>query len=151
MMKILTVVIFIGALAKDLNITMIFKEFGLLTRMLTLSFKKVIPVITIFISFSTLFAFIQYILETNKEELETFKELPEPLAQFFIAFGNGIGSIIQPTYPTVFNGERGTAIDHALMATIYAVWFSNKLICLIVLLNYVIAVLSDVYDYVMDS
>ena len=47
--------------------------------------------------------------------------------------------------------NKTEGIDMVILLTIYFIWFLNIVVNLIVFLNFVIAVISDVYSTVMDQ
>ena len=73
------------------------------------------------------------------------------LGFMFVAFENGIGNIIPPTVDS-WTGEENKSITATLIIYIvYLVWIMNQYILLVVLLNFVIALISEVYERVMDQ
>jgi len=109
--------------------------------------REVIPILTYFVLFTAFFAFQLFILNSNVAEVEEYSQLPIFLGYFFISWGNGIGNIVNPSYKKF--GETG--LDTAILLAIYAIWLLNQLINLVIFLNFVIAVISDVYETVMDQ
>jgi len=110
------------------------------------AFKSVVPISAIFILFTAFFGFQLFILNSNEAEVEEYSQLPVALGYFFISWGNGIGNIVNPSYKKF--GDTG--LDTAILLTIYVIWFFNQAVNLIIFLNFVIAVISDVYETVMD-
>jgi hypothetical protein len=69
------------------------------------------------------------------------------------SFENGIGNISPPTleYWIPDNGADPSFSAQFIIFEIYGVWIMNQFILLIVLLNFVIAVLSEVYTDVTEN
>jgi len=66
---------------------------------------------------------------------EDFGLLNTFIALFYIAFGNGVGNFVAPTFRT----------ENPSMTTIvltYALWLANMVLSNIILLNFVIALIS---------
>ena len=100
-----------------------------------------------FVLYTALFAELMYVCKVNRAEVEEFDRVPAVIGYFLISFGNGIGNIVSPSYDV-----QGTShLDYAMLYVIYLIWFLHIVIVLIVFLNFVIAVISDVYETVMDQ
>ena len=99
-----------------------------------------------FILFNAFFGFVAYTLKVNVEEVKEFETVGKPFGYWIIAFSNSVGNIVSPTYTNL--GD--SAIDVSIIFAITIFWLFNQIAVLIVFLNFVIAVLSDVYETVMD-
>jgi hypothetical protein len=67
-----------------------------------------------------------------------------------VVFGYGIGNIVHPSVNHWMKNDNKPASTF-IIYMIYTIWFANQLILLIVLLNFVIALISQVYENVMDD
>ena len=90
---------------------MIYRTYGLLTQLVVSAFYQVIPIISIFTLFTCFFGIELYVLDSNRAEIEEYKSLPTALGYFFIAFGNGIGNIVNPSYAK-FKNTKETGIGN---------------------------------------
>jgi len=104
----------------------------------------------IFILWTGLFAIEFYVLRSNSKDAAGFEGVPTAVGYLLLAFENGIGNIQPPTVD-VWVTKNGQSFSATLIVyLIYIVWFLNQFILLIVLLNFVIALISEVYERVMD-
>jgi len=88
-----------------------------------------------------------FILGVYKGEFEDkgdFPDLPEWIGLFFVVFGNSIGDFRIPSY----DNKNTSATTKSL---IFFIYFCNMFLSNIVLLNFVIALISQVYEQVMNS
>lgn len=67
-----------------------------------------------------------------------------------VAFENGIGNIISPSVGS-WDAKEDSITKTFIIYLIYVVWMMNQFILLVVLLNFVIALISEVYERVMDQ
>jgi hypothetical protein len=77
--------------------------------------------------------------------------MPTALGYFFLTFENGLGNISPPTVEVWQSNHNQTITATLIIYLIYLTWWCTQLIILIVLLNFVIALISQVYENVMDS
>jgi hypothetical protein len=71
---------------------------------------------------------------------------------FFInTFENSIGNINSPTISFLKEGQKETVLDEICVYLVYLFWFLAQIILLMVLLNFVIALISQYYENVMNS
>jgi len=73
-----------------------------------------------------------------------FEGMNKLFGLFFVSFGNSVGDFRTPTY----DAEKTNPTTKVL---IYSMYFFNMVLNCIVLLNFVIALISQVYEQVMDS
>jgi len=95
--------------------------------------------------YTIFFNMIYYILKiySNYAE-EDFGHINSFIALFFIAYGNGVGDFKVPTFSTS-DPSRTTII------LTYLAWLANMVLSNIILLNFVIALIQQVTENVMDS
>jgi hypothetical protein len=105
----------------------------------------------IFVLWTTLFATQYLILKSNKTDVEGYDGIPTLLGYFLLAFENGIGNIQNPTVDVWISEFDQTFSASIIIFLIYFFWFLNQFVSLIVLLNFVIALISQVFEQVMDS
>ena len=65
-------------------------------------------------------------------------------------YSNSIGNIDAPYYPTWTNDIQNTE-NWIIIAMIWCVWVINQIFNLIIMLNFLIAVISNVYDTVNEK
>ena len=104
----------------------------------------------IFVLWAGFFATEFFVLKTNRQEAKDYQGIPNWLGYFFLAFENGIGNISSPSLNEWTNVTDSTISSKLIIYMVYFVWFMNQFILLIVLLNFVIALISEVYERVMD-
>ena len=149
--RLLECVIFVVFLIKWMHMIEIYRDYGLLTVLIADSIYKVIPFMVLFILWTALFAIQYFILKSNQKDAEAYLGVESVLGFMFVAFENGIGNIIPPTVDS-WTGEENKSITATLIIYIvYLVWIMNQYILLVVLLNFVIALISEVYERVMDQ
>ena len=74
------------------------------------------------------------------------------MGYFFQTFENGIGNISSPTINFLEDKKYDkTCIDHTIVFFIYFFWFVSQILLLVILLNFVIALVSQYYESVMNS
>ena len=73
------------------------------------------------------------------------------MGYIIFAFENGIGNISPPELNKWVEIEKQTLSSKIIVYLVYIVWLSNQFILLIVLLNFVIALISEIYEKVMDQ
>jgi len=128
----------------------IYEDYGLLTELIAQSIYKVVPFLVIFLLWNCLFAMELYILKSNLSDVEGFKGIPTAIGYFFIAFENGIGNIASPSVDDWELTAETKFSARMVIYLVYIVWLFNQILLLVVLLNFVIALISQVYENVMD-
>ena len=85
-----------------------------------------------------------------------YSMLNSNLVLFFQTYRNSIGDIAPPTYPrwvTAF--ESGDSEEYykglVMIAIIWFVWVAHQFVILILLLNFLIAIVSQSYENVMQQ
>ena len=105
----------------------------------------------IFLILWTLFFAMQlFVLQSNKDDVEGYVGTSKGWGYFLLAFENGIGNISPPTVEVWYSKDSQSYSAGLLIFFIYAYWIMSQFILLIVLLNFVIALISGVYESVMD-
>ena len=70
------------------------------------------------------------------------------MAFFFISFGNSIGNIVNPSFTAAVIANKYGYVNVFL---VYSIWFLSILLQLIIILNFVIALVSQVYENIMNA
>jgi ABC-type multidrug transport system fused ATPase/permease subunit len=105
---------------------------------------------TFFILWTVLFAMEFHVLKSNTQDVKSYEGIHEIFKYVIFAFENGIGNINPPTVEEWYFEEKTSITQSVLIYLIYIFWIMSQYIMLIVLLNFVIALLSGVYEQVMD-
>ena len=114
--------------------------------------KAVIPFLMIFFVWVFFFALESYILGADLKRAKKFSDTSLLWGYIFNTFEYGIGNIHPPTILFWTRpGHDSTILDKSIVALIYVYWFFNQIYLLIILLNFVIALISQYYESVMDS
>ena len=113
----------------------------------------------IYILWTMLFAMEFYVLKSNKNDVDGYEGTSQAIGYFFLAFENGVGNISPPSveewyknkdHEGWYQSDPQTTTESILVGLVYTSWIFNQFILLIVLLNFVIALVSGVYEQVMD-
>lgn len=148
------VVLIITGFVKLLYFIRINTNLGLLVRMVATTIIDCIPFLIFFGMFVFLFTVLNmtFMIEVETEE---YMALPKLLQMLLMTYRNSIGDISVPSYKSwlTFYSEEGPYPSHSHSVTVlllvWGVWFLNQLTCLIILLNFLIAVISQGYDNVI--
>jgi len=70
------------------------------------------------------------------------------MAFLYISFNNSIGNITTPSFT---DSSSGGKYGHVIVGVVYTIWYISIIFSLIILLNFVIALVSQVYENVMDA
>jgi len=73
------------------------------------------------------------------------------IGHFLYTFENGIGNINNPTFSFAAGLSKMNGLDYTLIGLVYILWFVAQIILLVILLNFVIALISQYYEDVMSS
>jgi len=123
---------------------------GLLGILLIGVMAAVVPFLFIYLYWVMFFAMMASTLGANKSMAHGFPGLPSVVGYYFTTFENSIGNINAPTIDFKI-GITPTILDNITLFAIYFLWWSAQIILLVVLLNFVIALISQYYEDVMNS
>ena len=104
--------------------------------------SAVVPFMVIYWFWIAFFAIISAVLGSNANNAEAYVGLPLAISYFFVTFQNSLGNINNPTIIMIKGEEVLPAFDKIFVLVIYFFWFAAQLFLLIVLLNFVIALIS---------
>ena len=139
---IMCALIFVYIILKVVFYFKINDSMGLMSTLLVGVFVGVIPFLIIFFTFVTCFAILTLILGGNQNLAEGYSGMPLAFGYFFQTFENGIGNISAPSINFLSDKSALTTLDYVIVYSIYFCWFMAQIILLIVLLNFVIALIS---------
>ena len=137
----------------------IYKTLGMLSQLVSRSIVKVLPFLFFFVIWTILFALELYVLGSNLDDVDGYKGTSKAIGYFILAFENGVGNISPPSvnewykkdlHQDLYRNNPQTYTESILVFLVHTSWFSNQFILLIVLLNFVIALISQFYEDVMN-
>ena len=105
-------------------------------------FKAVIPFLAYFFITIIYFAAVSANLGSNHSLAAGYSGTTLALGYFFQTFENSMGNIDAPTINYLNSDHHKTLLDKIITVLIYTMWFLAQIILLIVLLNFVIALIS---------
>jgi len=111
----------------------------------------VAPFLGLFFLWVAFFATISIILGSNKANAEGFTGTITAVGYFLQTFENSLGNISNPSIDFEKKSDSDNILDKVIFVLIYAFWFAAQILLLIVFLNYVIALISQYYEDVMNS
>ena len=122
------------------------KEFGVLVQLIIQSIKDLYNFIIFFFSWILLTACVKMIFGT-KVSHEDYKDLNGYMALVMDTFRNSVGDIHPPeiTLMKTIEDDVGPFCFNFVVTSIWLVWSLNIVFLLIVLLNFLIAVISQSY------
>ena len=110
--------------------------------MISKAFFEAIPVLSIFILWTIFFAFQFYVLDSNAEEAKEYEGIPLSASYFLLTFENAIGNIQKPSFEIETINKSNSGLKSVLIYIIYFIWFFEQFVSLIILLNFVIALIN---------
>ena len=122
--------------------------------MLGISIIQVFPFVIFFIMWVTLFTVCYQTLKVEISSAEEdYPNVFTFMQYFLMTYRNSIGDISAPGYSNWMEKSSDVTSEliekHAAISFIWLVWLANQFVNLIILLNFLIAVISQVYDNVV--
>jgi len=128
------------------------KTLGMMSALLLGVFIAVVPFLFVFMFFIFFFAMMSFTLGANRSLADGYTDMNPLIGYIVQTFENGIGNISAPTINFLSNGSKPESVlDFSIVYTIYLFWFTAQIILLVILLNFVIALISQHYENVMNS
>ena len=124
---------------------------GLMSILLLGVFKAVVPFLGFFFFMVISFSIFGAVLGSNHNLANSYVGANLAFGYFFQTFENGIGNISSPTINFLADNRNHTKIDYFIVFLIYLFWAIAQVMLLIILLNFVIALISQYYEDVMNS
>lgn len=129
-----------------LYLSMIYSKFGLLSKLvLTTITDAYYFTIQLFI-FTSIFSMLYRIFGLKVEG--TYSNMYPVFEYFTMTFENGLGNIAQPD---VSFWLYETGYQYYMVYCIWIIWFLNQMVITIVMLNFLIAVISQTYEDVLSK
>lgn len=116
-------------------------------------FEAVLPFFVIYVFWVAFFAIMSNILGANDSRANGYTDMPLFIGFFLNTFENSIGNINPPSISTLVKkeGKSISVLDRIVIYLIYFYWWLAQIVLLMVLLNFVIALISQYYEDVMNS
>lgn len=108
-----------------------------------------IPFLIIYFIWVAFFALSSFILSANKTSAASFKPLFQAMRYFFTTFENSLGNISSPNIDFIVESKT-KSVDYIVIYMVYLLWWVAQIMLLIILLNFVIALISQYYEDVMN-
>ena len=141
--------------AKVLFFLRINDRFSFLIRMVYKCINDVLPFTAIFLLWIVVFSFVFIILgiEVDQEDFHLMHEFPILLIQ---GFRNSQGDIKPPVYKqwlrsAATTNELDMHISYAMIALVWIFWAANQFLMSVILMNFVIAIITETYDEVISQ
>ena len=132
----------------------IYADYGFLVQMVGMTIVQVIPFTLFFIMWITFFTVCYQTLKVEISSAdEDYPNVFSFMQYFLMTYRNSIGDISAPGYSNWMKKSDDVTSQYleknAAMTFIWIVWLANQFLNLIILLNFLIAVISQVYDNVV--
>lgn len=157
-LMILNVLISIQIVIKICFFCKVNERFGMLVQLILTCIHDVEAFAIFMVIWLFAFTLIFILLGANDDVGQTYVDLNEFWGYFFLIWENSIGNINPPTYHfwmDKLNNSKmepyQTTSSHLTIYIIWFMWFANQALILIILLNFLIAVISQSYENVMNS
>ena len=92
------------------------------------------------------FAFVILSVEFDNPDEPVYPGMNSAVIVFMGSYRTSIGDIQEPAYDKWIEGDHGPVERGFIVAAIWIIWLMTSFINLIILLNFLIAVISQVYD-----
>ena len=146
-LKLNEVILLVSMISKTLNLARVNSSIGPLTQLITQSAKKSIPFLGLYYVFTMFFELLYKILGVYKDQMKKegdFENISDLWGYLFISFGNGVGDFRAPTY----DAESSSDLTVGMIYTSYMI---QMVLMNTICLNFVIAVISQEYESVMNQ
>jgi len=141
-------VLIILAFMKILFFMKIFSDYGFLVQMVFLSFLDMGPFMAFF-SLWLLFFTIEFKVLGFEFDDSEYANLGSFTQMLILTFRNSIGDLSLPQYNDLI--EVDTSVSQFVIYMLWMFWFMNIFLMVIMLLNFLIAVISQTYERVSGS
>jgi hypothetical protein len=112
-----------------------------------------IPFVVFFMCWVILFTvlFLTLGIKIKEDDAQDYNNLPKEIQFFLLTYRNSIGDISIPDYSDTLDAHVNKAEKVIIIIMVWFVWIFNQFICLIILLNFLIAVISEEYESVLGD
>ena len=154
---IMMLILIIGGFAKILYFLRIFDDYGFIVEMVGETIVQLIPFSSYFIMWILLFTVLFQTLQVEIPP-DSYPNLTSIYRYILQTYSNSIGNIAPPVYKSWERSLNNTDISnleylqkHTIIGLIWGVWLFNQFLLLIIMLNFLIAVISQVYADVVEK
>lgn len=142
-MVILKTLLVCLALNKIMYFLRIFDEYGFLVKMIGLTFSDMIPFSTFFFINVVFFMMLSQVLRLGLDDI-AYPDINGIFGALLVAFRTSIGDIGEPDYSYWIAREEkmGHFRVSVMIYIIWFIWLFNIVLMVIILLNFLIAVIS---------
>jgi hypothetical protein len=150
-LKILSVMILIQSMMKVMFFLRVNADFGLLVQLIGQCLSDV-QQFTGFLIVWIFFFVVQSLILGVRIEADDYSGLGFKMRALIQIYRNSIGDIAPPKYDLYLDkdGMVKGGENKLMVAIIWITWFMNQLFILIILLNFLIAIISQSYEQVMS-
>ena len=141
-------ILIVGGFAKILYFLRLFNDYGFIVEMVGETMKQLIPFSLYFIMWILLFTVLFQTLQVEIPD-DTYPNLTPIFRYILQTYGNSVGNIAPPVYKSWERSLDNSDISdleylqkHTIIAIIWGVWLFNQFLNLIIMLNFLIAVIS---------
>ena len=139
----------------------VFPDFGKLVQLVYKVIQDILTFMLMFIIYVLLFTLMTYSFETvldpeDGDDYPMYPGVTKFLSAFLQTWRNSVGDIALPSYPywtALFKGDdyAQTIPAGSMILLIWIQWFVNQYINMIIMLNFLIAIISQSYEEVMST
>ena len=127
-----------------------FGKISVLVQLVSYCVKDIMPVMVFMLFWITFFCFVQSFLGVQVDDSD-YKDITYMYMVFLQTWRISIGDIIVPNHNYWINDMYSEKTQQAMVSLIWTFWFLNHFIILIILLNVLIAILSDSFELAMSQ
>lgn len=129
----------------------IFERFGFLIEMIHATVFDLIPFISCFITFLCFFSFSFICLNSEIDpDVDDAQYIGYTQKTILQAFRTSIGELGLPQYPTIMK-QPDTFLRKMNIALIWTTWYTQTFVMIVVMLNFIIAVINATYERVSQD
>jgi hypothetical protein len=148
---LLNVSITIICAAKLMIYLRVIESYGMLAQLVAQCLADVVPFTVFFFIWLLIFCVLYKVLGSQDNVTDSYPDIHPFFGYLFYNFENAVGNIQNPTFTywkSIMCQEEGQKwtykkyLAKILIYLIYLVWFFNQILVLIILLNFLIAVIS---------
>ena len=125
----------------------VYRSFGILRTLIILCLSDITPFSCYMCMYLLMFAVFFKVLGVNVKA-DAYPGMNDFGMQFINTFENAIGNVQNPDVNLWINSENPSK---SMVTLIYFIWFVNQFLATIVLINFLIAVISQSYENVMNK
>ena len=134
----------------------IYADVGFLVQMVGMTISQVVPFMVFFLMWILFFTVCFMTLKVSIDNVdEEYANVFEFIQYFLMTYRNALGDSTTPGYSNWLDGSANDSFEESLekntaITFIWAIWLSNSFLNLVILLNFLIALISQVYEKVIS-